>query len=771
MAIIILLCFLLQLLSSSFHFSVAQTQAANITLGSILSAGNTSSWLSPSGDFAFGFYPVGGGLFLVGIWFEKIQIPTKTLVWSANRDRPVSEGSTLELTRSGWLVVQGPQGSGSFYIHNGTAASSASMQNDGNFVLRDSSSKVIWQSFDSPTDTLLPGQVLNENQTLFSSADDYSTGRYMLKMQDDGNLVMSAPGFTDQGYWWTTEGDNLNRNQILIFNESSALMYLAINNTDIIHNVTGGKHPPAPVGDYYHRAMIDDMGNFKQYACSKVNGTWSIVWSALDNPCYPNALCGAYGYCVLDGNEPRCRCLQGYSPLDLNNRWKGCYADIPLRQSCEADTSAVYEMEDADFPNHGYADLSQITNSDKESCRKAVMEDCSCIAAVLENGRCRKKRAPLLNGREGSKFTGRIAFIKVATSNKGTKKSRYSQALVAGLVPSSILAVLFVVLALYCYVARSSKQREPTSSEINLRAYTYKELKEATDGFTRKLGRGAFGTVYSGILRSEGEQIEVAVKQLEKVIEEGEKEFKTELRVIGRTHHKNLVRLLGFCDENSHRLLVYELMKGGSLSDFLFGRNDKPSWGQRAEIALGITRGLSYLHEECETQIIHCDIKPQNVLLDTNCTAKIADFGLAKLLMKDQTRTSTNVRGTRGYMAPEWLKNLPVTMKVDVYSFGVMLLEIICCRRHIDLDRVEKESEDADLYITDLVLSCMKAGELRRLVEQEEEVLSDFKRFERMAMVGLWCVHPDPGLRPSMKRVRQMLEGTFDVGVPPLVTA
>ncbi|KAL5760563.1 hypothetical protein ACOSQ2_019401 [Xanthoceras sorbifolium] len=160
---------------------------------------------------------------------------------------------------------------------------------------------------------------------------------------------------------------------------------------------------------------------------------------------------------------------------------------------------------------------------------------------------------------------------------------------------------------------------------------------------------------------------------------EGEREFKTEVSVIGQTHHKNLVRLLGYCDEGEHRLLVYEYMSNGSLASFLFGIS-RPNWNQRVQIVLGIARGLMYLHEECSTQIIHCDIKPQNILLDEYLTARISDFGLAKLLLADQTRAArTGRRGTIGYFAPEWFRKASISVKVDVYSFGVMLLEIKCC--------------------------------------------------------------------------------------------
>ncbi|XP_077213597.1 G-type lectin S-receptor-like serine/threonine-protein kinase LECRK4 [Tasmannia lanceolata] len=765
------------LVAISFH----APQAANISLGSTLLAGNSSYWLSPSGDFAFGFYNLTGDLFLAGIWFHKI--PEKTLVWSANRDRPVRIGSTIQLTPWGTLVVSDPPGTDNFWIYNGASADSASMQDDGNFVLRNSGSNVVWQSFNSPTDTLLPGQTLHRDKHLISNANgttNYSTGRFELLMQYDGNLLLNDQ-YADPAYWFT---GTLTESSILVFNQSTMLMYV-FDYTPIAF-LTDAAKLPRPLGDYYHRAMIDDGGNFVQYTFWKGNGSgvsarhWSVVWRAIEDPCTTNALCGEYGYCVLDENQKAsCRCLQGFSQLDPNNPFKGCYSDF-LPESCEKNSSRanfeVVRMNDFDFPNSGYTDLLRLNDVDADRCEKAVKEDCFCMAAVLENGICRKKRMPLLNGRQGISSSGLLAFVKVPASNitsdDDNKEEHRSWALGAGLITSSILVFLFAGLTLHCYYyAQKQRPMKPSYNAmggINLRAFTFRELHEATDGFTQRLGQGDLGTVFSGILMSYGKPIGIAVKKLEKVTEQGEQEFLTELRVIGRTHHKNLIKLLGFCNEGSHRLLVYELMKNGSLSSFLFRKVEKPSWGHRAEIVLGIARGLLYLHEECETQIIHCDIKPQNVLLDDYYTAKITDFGLAKLLRKDQSRTSTKVRGTMGYMAPEWLKNVPVTAKVDVYSFGIMLLEIICCRRKIGVEE-EEETDDEELFITDWVLSYMMSGELERVVGQDKEALDDFKRFERMASVGLWCANPDPTLRPSMKRVMQMLEGTSKVGMPPLL--
>lgn len=168
-----------------------------------------------------------------------------------------------------------------------------------------------------------------------------------------------------------------------------------------------------------------------------------------------------------------------------------------------------------------------------------------------------------------------------------------------------------------------------------MRYFTYKELIEATQGFNEELRRRSCGIVYKGKTNHAGGPV-LAVKVLDRVFNDKEKEFKAEVKVIGQTHHRNLVRLLGYCDEGLHRLLVYEYLNNGTLASFLFGDDVKPSWQQRSHIALGIAGGLVYLHEECSTQIIHCDIKPQNILLDEYYNAQISDFGLAKLLNQTQ---------------------------------------------------------------------------------------------------------------------------------------
>ncbi|KAK9230345.1 hypothetical protein WN944_023312 [Citrus x changshan-huyou] len=237
-----------------------------------------------------------------------------------------------------------------------------------------------------------------------------------------------------------------------------------------------------------------------------------------------------------------------------------------------------------------------------------------------------------------------------------------------------------------------------------------------------------------------------------------EREFKTEMNAIGRTHHRNLVRLLGYSFDVSNKILVYDYMSNGSLVDVLFTPEKQPNWVERMGIARDIARGIRYLHDECEAQIIHCDIKPQNILMDKKRCAKISDFGLAKLMKPDQTRTFTGIRGTRAYVAAEWHRNLPITVKADVYSFEVVLLEIICLRRCLDQNRLEDRA-----ILQEWIYQCFENGNLSQLVEDEEV---DQKQLQRMIKVGLRCILDEPSLRRSMKKVLLMLEGTVEIPIP-----
>nr|GEU99713.1 G-type lectin S-receptor-like serine/threonine-protein kinase LECRK3 [Tanacetum cinerariifolium] len=362
-------------------------------------------------------------------------------------------------------------------------------------------------------------------------------------------------------------------------------------------------------------------------------------------------------------------------------------------------------------------------------------------------------------------FTKALAFPKHFEHTRNIGMLPASSLIGDNLVTSFIIiavdfkGVLIYKARVWAYRKVSDNINFQLFENVGPRAFSYAELEILTDGFKEELGRGSFGIVYKGIIESSMKV--VAVKKLkEELAQQREIEFQTEMKVIGRTHHRNLAKLLGYCCEGSERLLVFEYMPQGSLADILFEPiRNTPCWAERIRMAIDIAHGILYLHEECETAIIHCDIQPQNILMDKYNCAKISDFGLAKLLEHDQTRTSTLIRGTRGYVAPEWYKNLHVTVKVDVYSFGIVLFEILCCRMSVESNFPVNEA-----ILEEWVYDCYEADELSKLVDGEDV---DKRTLDRMVKIGLWCIQEDPDLRPSMKKVVLMLEGTLKIPVPP----
>ena len=753
-------------LAMAFVVAQAQQMQLNISRGSSLTPTTNSSWLSGSGVYAFGFYKQGNG-YAVGIFLA--GIPQTTIVWTANRDDPpLSSNVTLDFTSDGFSLTSTQ---GKSLVIEYTSGYSASMLDSGNFVIYDARQDIVWQSFKRPTDTLLPGQRLLAGDEMFSakSESDHSTGIFRLKMQADGNLVqypVNTPDTPPYSYYASSTYEG-GKNVTLNFGADGHL-YLLNDTGSNIKNITDGGLPAHQATIYLMR--IDADGIFRLYSHDlNRNGSKSIVWESSKDKCDPKGLCGLNSYCVSMDVDAKCKCLPGFVSANQGNNTSGCtriVADVCEYKS-ETFPYTMEELESTIWEDSSYVDLPL---SDREACKRACLEDCNCEAAIFNGTSCRKQRLPLRYGRR-QVSNSNVALIKVATSTtlpdteKRSKRKGRTDILIIGLSLTAFGSILVAIsVVAFCkHNARSyGRVNIPIlDSELNddiaLRPYTYEELEKITNNFTDEVGRGALGTVYKGVILAS--QKPVAVKRLEKVAAEGEKEFQTELKVIGKTHHKNLVRLLGYCLDGPKRLLVYEYMSNGSLADVLFTPDGKPCWEERMRIARNIARGFLYLHEDCDTQIIHCDIKPQNILMDKYMCPKIADFGFAKLLKADQTRTPTGFRGTRGYVAPEWHRKMPITVKADVYSFGVVLLEIICCRKNVDWSLPDEEA-----ILDELVYRCFETGELGKLVGEEEV---NTRQFERMIKVGLWCIQDEPSLRPSMKKVLLMLEGTVDIPIPP----
>ncbi|KAK4278125.1 hypothetical protein QN277_016016 [Acacia crassicarpa] len=344
-------------------------------------------------------------------------------------------------------------------------------------------------------------------------------------------------------------------------------------------------------------------------------------------------------------------------------------------------------------------------------------------------------------------------FLKQGGSSK-------KKAIIGGVVGgASLILILLALFALYIWSTASKRNpRGDILGATELKGpvnYRYKDLKAATKNFSKenKLGEGGFGDVYKGTLKN-GKV--VAVKKLALgQSKQMEKDFESEVKLISNVHHRNLVRLLGCCSKGQERFLVYEYMKNNNVGQFLFGENKGSlSWKQRYSLILGTARGLAYLHEEFHVCIIHRDIKTSNILLDDDFQPKIADFGLARLLPKDQSHLNTKFAGTMGYTAPEYAMHGQLSEKVDTYSYGVVLLEIISGQKSGEL----KIDEASEL----LLQRAWKLYDRGMHIEFVDKTLDpneyDAEEVKKIIEIGLLCTQASPAARPTMSEIVVMLK-------------
>ncbi|XP_051200578.2 L-type lectin-domain containing receptor kinase IX.1 [Lolium perenne] len=348
--------------------------------------------------------------------------------------------------------------------------------------------------------------------------------------------------------------------------------------------------------------------------------------------------------------------------------------------------------------------------------------------------------------------------------------------LIAGLVSAGLFVLLTIVAWLGYRLYLKRKEITSRDAEISLdqdmdnefekgsgpRRFSYNELSRATRGFSNdeKLGEGGFGAVYRGLLRDQG--LHVAIKRVSKMSSQGRREYISEVTIISRLRHRNLVQLVGWCHKADELLLVYELMTNGSLDAHLYNSRKLLTWPTRHRIILDIGSALMYLHQEWEQCVVHRDIKPSNVMLDSSFNAKLGDFGLARLV--DNSRSAHTTRmlaGTKGYMDPTYAVTSRASAETDVYSFGVVILEVACGRR----PAVPQEDE-SKVVLVDWVWGLYGRGTILDAVDARLDGEFDARKVERALVVGLWCVHPDYSFRPSIQQVMGVLQ--FEAPLPDL---
>ncbi|GLT31706.1 hypothetical protein SLA2020_064240 [Shorea laevis] len=717
--------------------------------------------------------------------------PISKMIWSANRNNPVGRGAKLQLSQQGDLTLQDVDSTLVWSTKTaGKSISELMLSDSGNLMLFDRNKKMVWQSFDHPTDSLVPGQRLFSGQKLVSnmSATNWNEGLYSFSIDNNGFFVA--------------------------YMESDATLLYYQSPRSQLRSKTG---------QFYAEFNFSNFGtfNFPQFRASSISfniiqldydGHLSAVWGTetgwkkaydlfedkLDSCSYP-LVCGKYGICSAGGS---CSCPEAdksgttyfrqknSSQLDLT-----CSPHNPI--SCKSPNQSLLEVKHVDFALHDFLlhdfGRGNYHKTDKESCKQGCLKSCSCKYALFIHehdsnfsspGLC-FLRSQALSFKKVDASSNQSLFLKVQNSPtlqilpspspispKGNSAAQIPPLPVSpkkgrrqniGVTLGSTLGASFIVLLIICILSFLESKKDAKDVEEDYLGhisgapsrFSYEELKVATNNFSNKLGEGGFGCVFQGTLPG-GAQI--AVKCLDG-FGPVRKSFIAEVETIGSIHHFNLVRLVGFCAEKSRMLLVYEYMCNGSLDQWIFYR-DKAlvlGWQCRRKIILDIAKGLAYLHEECRQKIIHLDIKPQNILLDENFNARVSDFGLSKLVGREQSQIVTTMRGTPGYMAPEWLNSV-ITEKVDVYSFGIVVLEILCGRKNVDRSLPEE-----DTHLVSLFKRKVDDGQLLDLVDKyNEEMQSHAAEVVEMMKVAACCLQVEYARRPSMSIVVNFLEGKMD---------
>lgn len=526
-------------------------------------------------------------------------------------------------------------------------------------------------------------------------------------------------------------------------------------------------------------SLLDISGQGKQLIWYESSQDWLTVFTQPKDQCDVYATCGPFTICNSN-KSPVCDCMKGFSirsPKDwvLEDRSGGCTRNMPLdcgsrNQSRNATTDVFYSMTGITLPTMARV-IEAVGSTDH--CAQACLDYCSCIAYSYGT-RCSLWYDDLLNVKHDYTRTtsdGEVLYLRISAKDAASSrnKKRGKKGVIGAITAAGVVALgLLTAFMMWFLRIWRSNRKLATAVHNNdkgghgIVVFQYVHLQQATKNFSDKLGAGSFGSVFRGLLT---DMTAIAVKRLDGV-RQGEKQFRAEVSSIGIIQHVDLVKLLGFCCEGKSRMLVYEYMPNLSLDAHLFHSNRTVlNWSVRYQISLEIARGLAYLHESCRDCIIHCDIKPQNILLDTSFVPKVADFGMAKFLGRDFSRVLTTFRGTIGYLAPEWISGVAITPKVDVYSYGMMLLEIVSGQSNTC--KGNTTNGDHSAYFPVQVA--------RKLLDRDVASLLDIKLLdvnldeaERVCKVACWCIQDSETNRPTMGEVVQILEGLLELEVPPL---
>ncbi|GJT97391.1 G-type lectin S-receptor-like serine/threonine-protein kinase isoform X1 [Tanacetum coccineum] len=765
---------------------LTSTAISTITANQNITDGQTL--VSDDETFEMGFFSpsnVSSNRYL-GIWYN--QIAVKTVVWVANKETPLTDNSNvLVLNGEGNLILFNSTNrriwsSNSSVIGNNPVAQ---VLDTGNLVIRNENDNdpenYLWQSFDYPGDTFLPTMKygkdfvrgLDKYLTSWKTADDPSPGEYTNRFDFEGYPQILLRKGSDVQYSsgpWNGLRFNgmpsLKPNDIYTFefefNEKELYYQYELVNNSVLS-----------------RMILNTDGILRRFIWVERTQEWLLYVSGQTDNCDRYGLCGRYGICNIN-DSPACGCLRGFDPR-FPDEWRradwsnGCVRKVQL--NCDGGDGFI-KQSGVKLPDTRKASFNVSMNL--AECEKVCLRNCNCTAYAnldIRSGGsgCLIWFDDLIDIRTYAE-DGQDIYVRMAASElpKMAAKSKTRVRIIV--IPVLVGLTLLLGICLFVYKRRKQKNNDVNtvvheSTYVNenkredweLPLFDFNTIVNATNNFSDscKLGEGGYGPVYKGMLE-DGK--EIAVKRNSGKSIQGPDEFQNEVQCIAKLQHRNLVKLIGCCIGEEERILIYEYMPNKSLDSFIFdeGRRKSLDWSKRYSIIIGITRGLLYLHQDSRLRIIHRDLKASNILLDKEMNPRISDFGLARSMEGSDTSANTRrVMGTYGYMAPEYTIDGIYSTKSDVFSFGVLVLEIVSGKRN-------RGFQDAN-HDLNLLGHAWRLYNNRKHVELVDSIINGSyveSEVTRAVHIGLLCVQKYPEERPDMPMVVLMLGSQIPLPEP-----
>ncbi|KAH1111264.1 hypothetical protein GLYMA_04G139100v4 [Glycine max] len=765
-----------------FMATFSSQDTVTITLNQSLQFSDTL--VSLDGTFEAGFFNFENSRHqYFGIWYKRIS--ARTVVWVANRDVPVQNSTAvLKLTDQGNIVILDGSRGRVWSSNSSRIAVKPVMQllKTGNLVVKDGegTKNILWQSFDYPGNTFLPGMKLKSNLvtgpynylTSWRDTEDPAQGEFSYRIDIRGlPQLVTAKGATI----WYRAGS---WNGYLFTGVSWQRMHRFLNFSFESTDKEVSYEYETWNSSILTRTVLYPTGSSERSLWSDEKQRWLTIATRPVDECEYYAVCGVNSNCNIN-DFPICKCLQGFIPKfqakwDSSDWSGGCVRRIKL--SCHGGDGFV-KYSGMKLPDTSSSWFNKSLSL--EECKTLCLRNCSCTAYanldIRDGGSgCLLWFDNIVDMRNHTD-RGQEIYIRLDISelyqrrNKNMNRKKLA-GILAGLI-AFVIGLTILVWATSSFIKRMNlgkpeiikklihwKHMKETEENDIQTIFDFSTIDIATNHFSdrNKLGEGGFGPVYKGILE-DGQ--EIAVKRLSKTSRQGTEEFKNEVKLMATLQHRNLVKLLGCSIQQDEKLLIYEFMPNRSLDYFIFDtmRGKLLDWTRCFQIIEGIARGLLYLHQDSTLRIIHRDLKTSNILLDINMIPKISDFGLARTFGGDQAEANTNrVMGTYGYMPPEYVVHGSFSTKSDVFSYGVIVLEIISGRKN-------RGFRDPHHNHLNLLGHVWRLWTEERPLELIDEMLDDDTTISseilRRIHVGLLCVQENPENRPNMSSVVLMLNG------------